>query len=609
MSGLCGWLGNPWLSGEAALRLSQAASRLARVRRDAPVRAGTIYGAGAAHQLLVCSYDGADLVAFGHPQFASQTRGATGALGPRLIDAVRAHGPSAFGDLTGDFAIALSDSRTGRHWLAVDRFSTRRLAYSVAPAGGGIVCASDLDTLLMFFAGRAEIEPQSIYNYLYFHVVPGPGSLYRNIRFVPAGHCVLIETGALPRELQYWTPAFVENGAVSFADSKRELFDTLQRATERAAADARCGSFLSGGTDSSTLSGLLARAGGGADTFSIGFEAAGYDEMNYARIAARHFGTRHHEYYVTPQDVVEVLPRIVEHYDQPFGNASAVPAYYCARMAADHGVERLIAGDGGDELFGGNARYAKQRLFAYYAALPRGLRRALIEPALLKSRLAAKAPLLRKLRRYVEQAVVQMPDRYHLDNELTHVGADKIFEADFLSSVDPDQPTALYRDAFAPFADRALINQMLGIDFRFTLTDSDLPKVTRMCELASIDVSFPMLDADVVDFAAALPPHYKLRGTTLRWFFKEALRDFLPAEIIAKQKHGFGLPVGPWLVSHPPLRDMARQGLQNLQRRGIVRAAFVADALDRLLRLHPPYYGGFIWVLMMLGLWLEAHSQ
>jgi asparagine synthase (glutamine-hydrolysing) len=569
---------------------------------------GSFRVVGVPCELLVYSNDGADLVAFGHPRFAKDDCGARDAFGFRLIEAVRAEGAAAFGALSGDFALALSDSKTGRDWLAVDRFSTRRLAYCAD--GLKIAFASDIDALLTLLGRRGEIDPQGIYNYVYFHVVPGPASVYRDVRFVPAGHCLLIAAEGRLTEVKYWAPGFVEDAAGSFPELKQELVDALQRATSRAAAGARCGSFLSGGIDSSTLSGMLARnRDSGVDTFSIGFNAAGYDEMMYARIATRHFGTRHHEYYVTPQDVVAAIPHIVEQYDQPFGNASAVPAFYCARLAAGHGVDRLLAGDGGDELFGGNARYARQKLFAYYEALPRSVRESFIEPALIGHVLTAKVPIVRRLRRYVEQAAVPMPDRYHLGSELVEIGPAKIFTPDFLAHVDPTEPSTLYRETFAPFAGCSLVNQMLAIDFRFTLADSDLPKVTRMCEMAGVDVVFPMLDANVVDFAAKLPPHYKLRGTKLRWFFKEALRDFLPPEIIGKKKHGFGLPAGLWLQSHEPLRVMARDALEHLGRHGIVNRSFANDAFDRLLPLHPPYYGGFIWVLMMLGLWLHSRHR
>jgi asparagine synthase (glutamine-hydrolysing) len=149
---------------------------------------------------------------------------------------------------------------------------------------------------------------------------------------------------------------------------------------------------------------------------------------------------------------------------------------------------------------------------------------------------------------------------------------------------------------------------MLAIDLRFILADGDLPKVSHMCNLAGVDVSFPLMDDRIIDFSSRLPDELKLRGTHLRWFFKHALRDFLPPEIITKKKHGFGLPVGRWLIDHKPLFDMAHDSLERLRPRGIVRDDFVRRLLDVKLREHPGYYGVMVWVLMMLGLWLDSRK-
>jgi asparagine synthase (glutamine-hydrolysing) len=366
------------------------------------------------------------------------------------------------------------------------------------------------------------------------------------------------------------------------------------------------GAFLSGGTDSSTVTGMIGVVTGQAPrSFSIGFDAQGYDEMDFARIAARHFHSEHHEYYVTPGDVADAVPRIAAAYDQPFGNASAVPTYYCARLAKEHGVERLLGGDGGDELFGGNSRYAKQQVLARYWMIPAAARSHLIEP-LLRPAAFSRVPIVRKAKSYVEQARPPMPERYESYNLLERLGAERVFTSDFLAGVDRARPHTLMRVPFEAAHAKTLINQMLAIDAKFTLADSDLPKVTRMCELAGVDVAFPMLDDRVVSFAAGLPPHLKLKGTRLRYFFKEALRDFLPPEVIVKRKQGFGLPVGPWLQCHPPLTELARASCDSLRGRGIVRGEFLDWLWRNGLGTHPAYYGAMAWVLMMLGQWFES---
>jgi asparagine synthase (glutamine-hydrolysing) len=172
--------------------------------------------------------------------------------------------------------------------------------------------------------------------------------------------------------------------------------------------------------------------------------------------------------------------------------------------------------------------------------------------------------------------------------------------------VDVDHPQQQLIDVHRPYAGDSLVNQMLGIDLKFILADGDLPKVTHMCELADIDVGFPLLDDRIVEFSQRLSAQHKLRGRTLRWFFKHALRDFLPPAVITKQKHGFGLPVGAWLVSHRPLLDLAADGIGKLRGRGIVQPKLIDGLLTVRLREHPAYFGTMVWVLMMLGLWLDS---
>jgi asparagine synthase (glutamine-hydrolysing) len=264
-------------------------------------------------------------------------------------------------------------------------------------------------------------------------------------------------------------------------------------------------------------------------------------------------------------------------------------------------VSVLLGGDGGDELFGGNERYAKQHLYSLYSDLPRGLRKGLIEPLAF---LPPEIGLFGKAQRYIRNASVPMPARYDNYNLVERLGKNIIFTPDFLESVDTALPETIMEEAYAGVHARSLINRMLALDLRFTLADNDLPKVARACELAGVDVRFPLLDDTVVAFSATLPPRLKLKGTRLRYFFKEALRGFLPEEIILKTKHGFGLPFGPWLQTHRPLRQLALDSLSDLKPRGIVRPEFVDELTSTHVESHAGYYGTMVWVLMMLEQWL-----
>jgi len=341
-------------------------------------------------------------------------------------------------------------------------------------------------------------------------------------------------------------------------------------------------------------------------SYSIGFEAEGYDEMEYARLAARHFGTDHREHYITPADLVRLVPVVAQHHDQPFGNSSALPTYFCALKAREDGVTRLLAGDGGDELFGGNTRYAKQRVFSHYESVPAGLRRALLEP-LSNSGALDKLPLLRKGASYVRQARVPMPERLQTYNLLHRLGEAEVLTPAFMAQVDRQGPQAQQRAVWQESEGASFVNRMLAYDWRYTLAENDLPKVRGGTQLAGVQVAYPFLDQALVDFSATLPTNFKLKGLKLRWFFKEALRGFLPDAIITKQKHGFGLPFGVWATRDAALQALARDSVRGLGERGIVRHEFTDTLVDDLLPQHPGYYGEMVWILMMLEQWFRHH--
>lgn len=214
---------------------------------------------------------------------------------------------------------------------------------------------------------------------------------------------------------------------------------------------------------------------------------------------------------------------------------------------------------------------------------------------------------LRWFRRAVELASTPMPDRLDAYNLLLQFGPENVFTPEVLGRVDRSVPTQLMRDAFTGTNAQSLINRMLAFDMRFTIADSDLPKVVRSCELAGIPVSFPLLDDEVLEFSARLAPAMKLKGNKLRYFFKEALRGFLPDAIIAKKKHGFGLPFGVWLQTHKPLEELVGDSLSSLKKRAIVQPALIDSLLAERIAQAPGYYGTMAWVLIMLEGWFQRH--
>jgi asparagine synthase (glutamine-hydrolysing) len=606
MSGICGWggfTGPPDSDGKLLERMGAELSRFDC--STAKVHLGDHCAVACAARrtepdLYVCADFVVVLARLSHGTNGSAAEGCA----ETLARAFRKEGVHCLRTLRGSFALALIDRRNGGVLLAIDRMGIAPLYYSVV--NGSLLFSSTIDAINLHPFAKQNIDAQALYDYVHFHTIPGPRTIYRGIKRLLPGHYLLFRDGTA-NTYAYWQMHFEERLTRPFAELKQG-FRTVLRESVRSAADRNtAGAFLSGGTDSSTIAGLLGEVTGEpARTYSIGFEAQGYDEMHYARIAARHFGTRHHEYYVTPDDVVAAIPRIAAVHDQPFGNSSAVPTYYCAKLAKEDGIETLLGGDGGDELFGGNERYAKQYLYSIYSDLPRTARKRLIEPVAF---LAPEIGLAGKVQRYIRHASLPMPARYDNYNLLERLGPETVFNREFLAAVDRTLPSAQMAQTYHETQAQSLINRMLSFDLKYTLADNDLPKVMRSCELAGIDVEFPMLGDAVVAFSAQLPAEMKLKGTQLRYFFKEALRGFLPDEIITKKKHGFGLPFGLWLQSHKLLQQIVLDSLTDLKRRHIVRSEFLDELTSRYIQSHADYYGTMAWVLMMLEQWFRQHSN
>ena len=531
--------------------------------------------------------------------------------GAALHQAYRDHGADLLQQLHGPFSLAVLDRRAGRALLAIDRFGVHRLCYSTA-ASGPFVFGTTTDALRRHPAISSTIPSQSIFNFLYFYVSPGPKTVYAEQAKLLPGHCVGAGDGP-PRAHAYWRMPYREQRPAGRPDALAEqLRDLLHQAVARASADTpsdSLGAFLSGGLDSSTVLAMMKRLRGGhPKSFTIGFEAGGYDETSYARIAARHFDSEHHEHLLTPAEVIDLLPRIAETYDEPFGNSSAIPAFYCARMAKQQGVGLMLAGDGGDEIFAGNARYARQMRLAAYGRIPRALRAHLIEPLVCASPLKRHLGLIERADGYIARARTPMPDRLESFNLLGRIDLAEVFEPDVLAAIDQTEPLRLVREAYGATDSPDMLHRMLALDLKQALADNDLRKVGGMCALAGVQVRYPFLDEDLAEFAAGIPPELMLKGGRLRHFYKQALDEVLPREVLNKQKHGFGMPFAEWLRQDRRLRDLAHDSLQSFRRRGYLRA----DFLDRLLATQADgrttANDGLLWDLTMLEMWLQVRA-
>jgi asparagine synthase (glutamine-hydrolysing) len=524
-----------------------------------------------------------------------------------LAHLYQAEGPAFVRRLRGAFALIVWDRRRRSLLLAVDHFGLRRLHYRTD--GRTTAFASRVSAAFAPGGRQRRVDATAIYQYLNFGFVPSPETAFAGVRRIPPGYMLSVGAGHTKLE-PFWDMTYLEE-----RHREERAASAMYRLTHQAVAESlkgvvpkNVGAFLSGGTDSSTVVGLMARITGEAvNTFSIGFNEDQYNELRYAEITARHFGAAHYTRVVTADVALDAVPRLVQAYDEPFGNNSVLATYLCAQLARESGVSELLGGDGGDEIFGGNERYRTDRIFASYERVPAVLRRGLLEPVLLGLP-DAPGPIGRA-QRYIRRARIPNPRRFYSYEFYAAQHAAELLAPDFLRSVEVDTPWRTVDRVFGEARASSELNRLLYLDLKLTIGDNDILKVTRSAELAGVRVRFPLLALPLVEFTGTLPARFKVHGLEKRYLFKRAFRSLLPADTLTKRKHGFGVPISDWLKSDRGFRELGRDVL--LSARSTQRGYFKKGALEELFALHEadttPFYGDTLWSLLMLELWHQRH--
>jgi asparagine synthase (glutamine-hydrolysing) len=528
----------------------------------------------------------ADLESRGH-QFSTSSDTET------IVHGYEEWGEAVFGCLRGMFGIALWDAKRRALLLARDRAGIKPLHYALA--SGGLIFGSEIKSLLETGAIAAELNPAALDHYLSFLYTPRDASIFTGVQKVQPGHFLRWEQGR-STEHCYWRLPAASDPSASDDETAERLGAVLRDAVRsHLMSEVPLGAFLSGGVDSSLVVGLMAEASSQpVKTFSIGFDEPQFDELEHARVVARHFATDHHEYVVRP-DALGMIDRLITHFDEPFGDSSAIPTWYVSEIAARH-VTVVLSGDGGDELFGGYDRYLPHpRVAAFDRWAPPGSRRlaGLVWPWLPHG--ARGKNFLRRISRdargrYLDEVGYFQPDE-----------KDALLSPDLRRNLTPAADQALAA-RFARFGSLPWHGQLMGFDFETYLPGDILTKVDRASMAHSLESRVPLLDNEVIDFAARIPVDLKIRDGRRKYILKRAAAGVLPETVLHRRKQGFGVPVGVWFRGD--LRDLFADILlsQRAHQRGYFNMAFIrrlvrehlAGTRDHTLRL---------WALLVFELW------
>jgi asparagine synthase (glutamine-hydrolysing) len=549
---------------------------------------------------VVCVYNGEifnhaalreELSALGH-RFRGRCDGEV------VVHAYEAWGPRCVERFRGFFAFALWDAGRRQLLLARDRLGIKPLYYALA--GDRLVFGSEIKAILEHPEVPRAMDVQSMYHYLGYEFVPGPATMFQGIRKLPPGTIALCQDGRLEVE-PYWELAF-EDSLEDEATLARRIRDGLRDAVHAwMMSDVPEGVFLSGGLDSTAVLAFAREATAGPlPTFTLGYDDPSFSEWEYAREAARHYGTDHHEIRVAPV-TPEVIEQVVWHLDEPMTDLSSVPLFLLCR-AARRQVTVCLSGEGGDEVFIGYDRFVASKAERLYRLLPRPIRRGLIEPLVtrLPDQEQKKGPAV-VLRRFIEGARLDPAGGHMRWQYFGSPALDaRLFREHVLAAVDRDRFRPVRRALERCRSSRRLDREIF-VDTRFTMPDSVLMKVDKMSMAHALEVRVPLLDHHLVELAATIPPRLKFPGFRTRAIYRRALQGVLPPKILARGKQGYSLPLKQWLR-----HELREYMVQVLAGSDVIRAHFDRAGVDALVAEHlsrRANHNHTLWALMNLTLW------
>jgi asparagine synthase (glutamine-hydrolysing) len=520
-----------------------------------------------------------------------------------LVHLYEEHGLHFAERLRGMFAFALWDQRAKRLVLGRDRLGIKPLAFSVDDQR--LLFASEIKALLAAGVER-DIDLQGLHHYLTLSYVPAPHTAFARISKLLPGHLLIAEGGRIRLE-QYWRlgypPPADGLGVDEYVEALRERLDDAVRS--HLVSDVPVGVFLSGGLDSSTVLSLMREhETGPIKTFSVGFAESSFNELADARATAKRFETEHHELVVSP-DITDMVPALIEAFDEPFADSSAIPLYHLSRFARQQ-VKVVLTGEGGDEVLAGYQTYLASKLARWYRRLPETLSRRVL-PRLVRLLPVShrRVSFDYKANRFVSGALLPL-DQAHLSwKRILSEDAKRELYAHHDESL--QQTNAFYANVYAGCPARDWLTRLQHVDTMLGLPDDMLAKVDRVTMAHSLEGRVPLLDHPLVEFLAGVPANLKLRGRTTKYLLRRAMRGRLPRRIVTGKKRGFNVPLPAWLATD--LRTFVGDVLSPT--RVTATGLFRADAVSRLVDEHLKRradHSRTLWTLIVLEHWLQQQA-
>lgn len=534
-----------------------------------------------------------------------------------IVHLYEQHGPDCVKMLRGMFAFAIWDQNRRLLLLARDRLGKKPLVYR--HEAERLLFASELKALLQVRGIPRRIAPRALDDFLTYQYVPHPGCILEGFQKLPPAHRAIYRDGQLSVE-RFWTPAFAttpdgptasaSSAGSSLVERRTELRHVLTEAVRlRLRSDVPLGAFLSGGVDSTIVAGLMQQLSERpVKTFSIGFPVKRFDERSYARLAATHLHTEHHEQVVEPA-ALSILPRLIRQYDEPFADSSAIPTMYLSEMTRQH-VTVALSGDGGDEMFAGYERYRAVELAEKFDRLPGFIRSVATLPLWQKLPASIQQKSRRRRLKRLLAALGETPMRRYLQwvSIFDAQRRDSLYSDEFRRELAGHDPADFLLSAYAECPERDFVTRTTCADVLTYLPCDILTKVDIASMTYGLEVRCPLLDQDVVQFAAALPIEFKMQRGRGKRLLIDTFSDLLPPSIQTRSKMGFGVPLDHWFRNE--LRPLVQDVL--LDPRTLGRGYFKPDVISDLVREHLDGkwdHSYRLWSLLVLELWHREYLE
>jgi len=524
----------------------------------------------------------------------------------KLIATHFASGNFNYEVLTNKYVFVFYNSKTNTIKSYTDLFKNINVYYKIDKDDFVI---SDSIAEIKTTIKNVTISKDAIYHYLNFCYIPSPCTIYENINKLGAAQSLDVSVKDRNKNInRYWNINYSPLQTGADENLIEKIKSSLVKAILQCKTNHKNSTFLSGGTDSTSITSVISKNSESTlSSYSIGFFEEEYSELEFVDIAQKMLKHNSNKYKLSADEVYELIFKLSGEFEEPFGNSSVLATYYCAKLSAADNNDVMVAGDGGDEIFGGNERYAKDIFFQKYHNLP-GIFKWPLE-AMVSIVPGNSNRFMNRVKNFIKRANTKNPERFYLDDSFSSDYYEDLLSDGFRKNLNKWSSLDVVKENYKYCNSKSELNCLMQLDQLMAIAENDLTKVNTSCSTNNIDVLYPFLNRELVEVMATIPENLKVRGTDKRYGFKKAVATYTPSEILNKKKQGFGVPLSVWFKENDKFIALAKEifSSESFVSRDIFNSKFCLNLLDNHIK-GVWDYSQELWIIINLELWLREHA-